>query len=63
MMTKILSNLPEEYQTTVEILEDELDDKGDPQNIESILGKLSVKFERKNKLSGKITSRKDEKSL
>ena len=30
MMTHILSNLPEEYQTIMEILEDELDKEDNP---------------------------------
>ena len=45
MMTHILSNLPEEYQTIVEILEDELDDKDYPLTIERIHDNLSVKFD------------------
>ena len=36
MMSHILSNLPEEYQTTVEILEDKLDNDSDFITVERI---------------------------
>ena len=36
MMNHIISNLPEEYKTNVEILEDKLDDKEHPITIERI---------------------------
>ena len=36
MMTHILSNLPEKYQTIVEILEDKLNEEQHPLNIERI---------------------------
>ena len=45
MMTHILYNLPEEYQIIVGILEDKLDNKDKPLNIESIRDNLLVKFE------------------
>ena len=44
----------------MEILEDELDDKHNPVNIESICDKILVKFDRINEQSGPITSREDE---
>ena len=62
-MTHILSNLPEEYQTTVEILEYELYDKNDPLTIERIREKNLAKFDQTNEQSGPRTSRKYEKSL
>ena len=48
MMTHILSNLPEEYHTIMEIIEDKLDDKYYPPTIERIRDKLSVKFDQIN---------------
>ena len=48
MMTHILSNLPEEYQNIVEILEYGLDDDSNTLNIKRIRDKLSVKFDRMN---------------
>ena len=62
MMTHILSNLPEEYQSIVEILEDKLDDKDDHLNIERILEKLLVKFGHMNEQSGPRTSIEEEKT-
>ena len=50
-MTHILLNLPEEYQTIVEILEEKLHDKDDPLTIERIRDKLSVKFDLMNEQS------------
>ena len=58
MMTHILLNLPAEYQTILEILEDKLDDKDNPLTIERIRDKISVKFDRRNEKSGPRTSRK-----
>ena len=43
IMTRILANLPEEYQNIVKILEDELDDDDNPLIIERIRDKLLVK--------------------
>ena len=60
MMTHILSNLPEEYQTIVEILEDKLYDKDDHIAIERIRDKLLAKFDQMNEQSGPRTSREDE---
>ena len=59
MMTRILSKLPEEYQTTAKILEDKLDDKYDPLTIERIRDKHSVKFYQMNKQSGPRTPIED----
>ena len=55
-MTHILSKLSEEYQTIVEILEDALDDKFNPLNIERIRDKLLEKFYQMNKKSEPRTS-------
>ena len=63
MMTHILSNLPEEYQTIVKVLEDEVDDDNDPLTIERIHDKLLVRFDQMNKQSIPRTSRKDENSF
>ena len=56
-MTHILSNLPEEYHTIFEILEDGLDDEDDPLTIERIRDNLSVKFDQMKEQSGPRTSR------
>ena len=56
MITNILSNLPDEYQIIVEILEDKLDNKGNPLSIENIWDNISVKFDRMNEHSGPWTS-------
>ena len=63
MITSIISNLPEEYQTIVEILEDKLDEKEGLLNIEKIHDNLSVKFNQMNEQSGPRTSIEDEKVL
>ena len=55
------TNLPEEYQSIVEILEDKLDDDNDPSTIDMIRKNLSVKFDVMNKQSRLITSREDKK--
>ena len=47
-MTRMLLNLPEEYQNIVEILEYGLDDDSNTLNIKRIRDKLSVKFDRMN---------------
>ena len=57
MMTHIILNLPEEYQTMVEILEYKSDDDSKPLTIERIRDKLSVKFDQMNKKSRPRTSR------
>ena len=44
-MTHILLNLPEEYQTIVENIEDKLYDKDNPLTIESIRDKILVNFD------------------
>ena len=49
MMSHILSNLPEEYQTIVEILEDKLDDDSDFITIERIRDNILVKYYQTNK--------------
>ena len=61
MMTHIILNLHEEYQTIIEILEDKMEDKGNPITTERIFYKLSVKFYRMNKQSVPRTSVEDEK--
>ena len=45
MITNILSNLPEEYQTIMGILEYKLDDKENPWNIKNTHGNMLVKYE------------------
>ena len=60
MMTHVLLNLPEEYQTIVEILEDKLNDKDDPLTIESISDNILVKFDQMKEKSGPIPLREDE---
>ena len=62
-MTCILLNLPEDYQSILEILEDRLYDEDNPLNIERIREKNLVKFDHINKKSILRTSRKDEKPL
>ena len=49
MMSHILSNLPEEYQTIIEILEDKLDYDSDFITIERIRDKIFLKYEQINK--------------
>ena len=61
MMTNILSNLPEEYQTIVEILEDKLDEKYHSLTIDITRNKLSVNFDQMNEQSETKTTREDEK--
>ena len=58
-MTRILANLPEEYQNIVKILEDELDDDDNPLIIERIRDKLLVKWDQINEQSTIKTSRED----
>ena len=48
MMSHILSNLPEEYQTIVEILEDKLDNDSDFITIERIHDKILVEYDKTN---------------
>ena len=62
-MTHILSNLPEEYQNIVEILEEKLYDKYEPLTIERICDKLSDFFDQMNEQSGPGTSIEHEKVL
>ena len=63
MMSHILSNLPEEYQTIVEILEYKLDDDSDFITIERIRDKILVKYDWTNKKSGPKVSGEDENYL
>ena len=49
MMSHILSNLPEEYQTIEEILEDKLDDDSEFITIERIRDNILVKYDQINK--------------
>ena len=58
-MSHILSNLPEEYQTIVEIIGDKLDDDSDFITIERIRDKILVKYDRTNKKSGTKMSGED----
>ena len=44
MMTCILSNLPEEYQTIVEIIEEKIDYENNPITTEKIRDKLLIKY-------------------
>ena len=62
-MTHILSNFLDEYQTMVEIIEEELDYKYNPLTIDRIRDNLYVKFDLMNKQSVPRASREDEKSL
>ena len=48
MMSHILSNLPEEYQTIVEILEYKLDNDSDFVTIERIHDNILVKYDQTN---------------
>ena len=59
MMSHILSNLPEEYQTIVEIIEDKLDDYSDFITIERISDNILVKYDQMNKESGTKMSGED----
>ena len=63
MMTHILLNLPEEYGTIVEIIEDKLDEKDHPITTERIHNKILVKFDGMNKQSETKPSGEDEKYL
>ena len=49
MITHIILNLPEEYQTKIEILEEKLDDKDSPLNIKRIHDELLYKYVRSHK--------------
>ena len=62
-MTHILSKLPEEYKTTVEIIQDKLDDEKYPLTIKRIRDNLLVKCDQMNEQSGSKTSIEDEKPL
>ena len=62
-MAHILSNLPEEYETIVEIQEDKLDDKDNTLTIERIHDNILVKSYQMNKQPGPIISREDEKRV
>ena len=59
MMSHIQSNLPEEYQTIVEIIEDKLDDDSDFITIERIRDNILVKYDQTNKKSGTKISGED----
>ena len=61
MITHILSNLPEEYQTFIEILEYNLDYEDNPLTIGRTRENLSVKFYQMNGQSAPRNSREDEK--
>ena len=63
MMTHILSNLPEEYQTILEIIEDKLDNDSDFITIERVRDKIFVKCERTIKKSRPKMSGEDENYL
>ena len=63
MMTNILLNLPEEYQTILEIIEYELYAEDNPLTTKRIHDKLSLKYDQMNEQSRPITSREYEKDL
>ena len=63
MMTNILLNFPEDYQTILETIEDKLYDKDHPLTIEKIRHKISVKSDQMSKQSIPKTSREYEKVL
>ena len=63
MMTHILLNLPEEYQTIMEILKEELYDNDGPLTIERICSNILVKNDEMKKHSRPRDSREDEKPL
>ena len=63
MVTHVLSNLSEEYQNIVEIIEDELENDGNSLTIYMIHGNLLVRYDKMNKQSTTKTSIEDEKSL
>ena len=63
MFTHILSNLPEEYQTIVYMLEEIIYDDNDPLTIKRICNKLSVKVFQMSEKSRPRTSREYEKPL
>ena len=46
MMSHILSDLPEEYQTILEIIEDKLDNDSEFITIERVRDKILVKYDR-----------------
>ena len=60
MMSHILANLSEEYQTIIEILEDKLDYDSDSITIERIRDKIFLKYEQINKKSRTKNLREDE---
>ena len=60
MMSHIIANLPEEYQTIVEIIEHKLDYDSDFITIEMISDKILVKYDQINKQSRPKFSREDE---
>ena len=49
MITHIILNLPEEYQTIVEILEEKLDYEYNTSTLDKIRDKISVKYNQMNK--------------
>ena len=63
MMSHILSDLPEEYQTILEIIEDKLDDDSEFITIERIRDKILVKYYQTNKKSRPKMSGEDENYL
>ena len=63
MMYHILSNLPEEYQTIVEIIEEKLDNDSYFITIEKIRDRILVKYDQMNKQSKPKISREDENYL
>ena len=63
MMSHILSNLPEEYQTIVEILEYKLDNDSGFITIKRSHDKILVKYDRTNKQSRPKMSREDKNHL
>ena len=62
-MTHIISNLPEEYQTIVEMIKDGLYKEDNPLTTKRICDKLSEKFDHIKDQTRTIISREYEKSL
>ena len=60
---KARDQLPEEYQTIIEIIEDKLDDDSDFITIERIRDKILVKYDQMNKQSRPKFSRENENDL
>ena len=62
-MPHMLSSLPEEYKTIVEIIQDKIDDDKYPLTIKRIRDNLLVKCDQMNEQTGSKTSIEDERSV